>query len=65
VIREPKICPIDRIILSSTGAKKKRDVSWGCVNSIDVHRRKFAYIVEESAKNNLSTAVWELLKFTI
>jgi len=63
-IVEPKICPIDRIILNSTNAKKMKDVSWGCVNSLDEHRRKFGYIVDESAKNNLSVAVWELLKFT-
>jgi hypothetical protein len=64
LIGEPNICPIDRIILSSTDAKKMKDISWGCVNSIEEHRRKFKYIVEESSRQNMSVAVWELLKFT-
>jgi len=34
VIGEPKICPIDRIILSSTGAKKKRDVTLSSIKYI-------------------------------
>lgn len=63
VISEPNICPIDRIILSATNAKKMKDISWGCVNTIEEHRRKFKYIVEESSKQNMSVAVWELLKF--
>lgn len=64
IIGEPNICPIDRIILSATNAKKMKDINWGCVNSIKEHRRKFQYIVEESSRQNMSVAVWELFQFT-
>lgn len=64
IIPEPKVCPVDRIILSATSAKKMKDVSWGHVNSIEEHRRKFKYIIEEASAQNMSIAVWELLKFT-
>lgn len=63
-IDEPKICPVDRVILSQTGAKLKKDMTWCEVNSIEEHRRKFNYIAEAAKNNNSSIANWELLKFT-
>lgn len=62
LIQEPKICPVDRIILSHTSAKSK-DISWGYVNDIIEHRRKFKYVIESSALANLSIAKWELFLF--
>jgi hypothetical protein len=64
LIAEPSICPVDRIILSHTEAKLKKDISWGQVNSIKEHRRKFKYIEVQAALENLSIAKWELNKFT-
>jgi hypothetical protein len=64
LIEEPNICPVDRIILSATAAKKIKDVSWGCVDSLEDHRRKFKYITTEAANQKLSVARWELLNFT-
>ena len=62
-IPEPKICPVDRIILSKTNAAIIGDVAWGYVNSIEEHRRKFNYILEEADKSNLNVAQWELITF--
>jgi hypothetical protein len=62
-IPEPKICPVDRIILYQTGAANVGDVAWGYVNSIEGHRRKFNYILEEAHKSNLTVAQWELSNF--
>jgi hypothetical protein len=63
VIPEPKICPVDRIILSKTDAKFKKDINWGQVNSIKEHIRKFKYIQDQAVSENLTVAKWELLKF--
>jgi len=62
-IPEPKICPVDRIILYQTGAANVGDVAWGYVNLIEGHRRKFNYILEEAHKSNLTVARWELSNF--
>ena len=62
-IPEPKICPVDRSILYQTGAATVGDVAWGYVNSIEDHRRKFNYIIEEAHKSNLTVAQWELSNF--
>lgn len=62
-IMEPTICPVDRIILSKTDAKKNHDISWGYVNTIDEHRRKFAYIKSAAKDMNLTVAKWELVSF--
>lgn len=62
-IPEPRICPVDRIILNQTDAVNARDIAWGYVNSIEEHRRKFSYILEEAKRSNLSVARWELGTF--
>lgn len=62
-ISEPTICPIDRIILSKTAARKNSDCSWGYVNSIEEHRRKFKYVLDEAARHQLTLANWELSVF--
>jgi hypothetical protein len=63
VISEPNICPVDRIILRKTEAKKNNDISWGYVNSIEEHERKFKYIQKQAKLKQLRVAVWELLSF--
>ena len=62
-IPEPKICPVDRIILRKTSAAISGDIAWGYVNSIEELRRKFNYIIEEANKSSLTVAQWELLSF--
>ena len=63
LIPEPKICPVDRVILTQTDAKSK-DVAWGYVNDVSEHKRKFKYIIESAAAANLSIAKWELFLFS-
>jgi hypothetical protein len=63
VIDEPDICPVDRVILSQTKAKELNDISWGFVNSIEVHRQKFKYITNAASRQRLSVAQWELSSF--
>lgn len=63
-IDEPEICPVDRIILSNTEAKIKNDISWGSVNSMNEHRRKFSYIQKMAVDGSLSVAQWELISFS-
>ena len=63
LIGEPNICPVDRIILSQTEAKNFKDVSWGFVNDIETHRKKFQYIVNSASVAGTSVAKWELLLF--
>lgn len=63
VIPEPQICPIDRLILKKTEARKFNDTSWTFVNSIEEHRRKFQYIKQAANKANQSIAAWELINF--
>ncbi len=63
LISEPKICPVDRIILSESEAKKNNDLSWGCVNSLEEHRRKFQYLQNAADQENMTLAKWELMKF--
>jgi hypothetical protein len=63
LIPEPKICPVDRIILTQTAAKSN-DVAWGYVNEVSEHKRKFKYIIESAAVANLSIAKWELFLFS-
>lgn len=64
LIEEPRICPVDRIILSKTDAYLSKDVSWGFVNNLSVHKRKFKYILDSAAVANLTVAKWELLLFS-
>ena len=59
-IVEPEICPIDRIIFSKTVARRINDVSWGHVNTIEDHKRKFGYILDEAKRNDKRIAIWEL-----
>lgn len=63
LIPEPNICPVDRIILSQTDAKKNKDLSWGYVNTIEDHRRKFNYLLKAASETNMTLAQWELSKF--
>jgi len=63
LIPEPKICPVDRIILTQTDVKSK-DVAWGYVNIITEHKLKFKYIIESATIANLSIAKWELFLFS-
>ena len=63
-ISEPTICPVDRIILSQTEAKKLKDVSWGYVNTIEEHRKKFKYIQKAATLSDMSVAMWELFIFS-
>ena len=62
-INEPRICPIDRIILSKTEAKRDQCISWGYVNSIIEHRQKFEYVIRAAKAVEMSVATWELLLF--
>jgi hypothetical protein len=63
VILEPNICPVDRIILGKTEARKNKDISWGYVNSIEEHERKFIYIQKQAKLEHLRVAAWKLPSF--
>ena len=62
-IPEPKICPIDRVVLKQTKARLSKDLAWGYVNTIEEHRVKFKYVLEAAAVEKLSVARWELFNF--
>ena len=63
-VGEPRICPVDRVVLRATNAKRNDDLAWGCVNSIEDHRRKFGYIEDAAERAGLSVARWELINFS-
>ncbi len=63
LINEPPQCPIDRQILKIAGVSIT-ELSWGFVNDIETHRRKYSYIKEAAQRDGFSSVSgWELSKF--
>ncbi|MEY3984251.1 MAG: hypothetical protein RL160_1810 [Bacteroidota bacterium] len=59
----PPQCPVDRIILTRANAPLK-DRSWGKVDSIEEHQRKYSIIQRKSKDDGFeTTAEWELENF--
>ena len=62
-IPTPPQCPVDRVILTKAGANYN-ERSWGKVDTIDQHRKKYSFIKKAANKAGFEHASeWELINF--